>query len=67
MTVPFAHAGHWLVKLLYLAPLALLTVILGWSRLQQRRGNRPTRDGDDRAHGQALEDILDEGDQRLSD
>ena len=67
MTVPFAHAGHWLVQLLYLAPLALLAMVLGWSGLQEKRGKRPKRDGDDHDHGQALEHIPGEGDQRSSD
>ena len=46
MTIPLAHAGHWLVQLLYLAPLVLLVVVLGWGRLQERRGKRPPRDDD---------------------
>jgi hypothetical protein len=43
-----AHAGHWAVQLLYLAPVFLIIGIGAWSKLQVRRGNRPTRDRDKR-------------------
>ena len=36
MTV-FAHAGHWAVQLLYLAPLVVLIWMLASARLQDRR------------------------------
>jgi hypothetical protein len=35
MTV-FAHAGHWLVQLLYLAPLVVLVGILLVTKLRER-------------------------------
>lgn len=43
----FAHAGHWLVSLVYAAPALLLIAALGISTLRQRRreaagGERPT-------------------------
>jgi uncharacterized membrane protein SirB2 len=37
MTPPFAHAGHWLADLLYVAPLA---VALGFLFFQSRRDKR---------------------------
>ena len=37
MTSPLAHAGHWLVNLLYLAPLVLVFVALGVQALRDRR------------------------------
>jgi hypothetical protein len=37
MIVPFAHAGHWLAGLLYLAPVLLLAAGIGWQRLNDRR------------------------------
>ena len=33
----FAHAGHWLVQLIYLVPLAVLVGVILWSRHQDRR------------------------------
>lgn len=32
-----AHAGHWLVQLIYLVPLAVLVVGIVVSRLRERR------------------------------
>ena len=41
MTVPpFAHAGHWLVQVAYLAPLVLLIGLLVWGKLRERRERR---------------------------
>ena len=38
MTVPpFAHAGHWLAQIAYLAPLVVLVVMLVVGRLRDRR------------------------------
>lgn len=37
MTLPIAHAGHWLVNLLYLAPLVFVIAALGWQSLRDRR------------------------------
>jgi hypothetical protein len=36
--IPFAHAGHWLPQLLYLAPVVALAVAFGLGRLEERRG-----------------------------
>jgi membrane protein implicated in regulation of membrane protease activity len=40
MTV-FAHAGHWLAQLLYLAPLAVLVVAVAVGRWRERREKKP--------------------------
>ena len=37
MTV-VAHAGHWLVQLIYLVPLAVLVAVIVVARLRERRG-----------------------------
>ena len=42
MTV-FAHAGHWLTSLLYVAPVVIIGVALGVSTWRERR--RKARDG----------------------
>ena len=39
MTVP-AHAGHWLLQLLYAAPVIVLALAIAWSRIQDRRQRR---------------------------
>jgi hypothetical protein len=33
----FAHAGHWLAQIAYLAPLVLLVALLVVGRLRERR------------------------------
>jgi len=43
-----AHPGHWAVQLIYLAPLALLCVVLARDRLRQRRGDRSSERDDQR-------------------
>jgi hypothetical protein len=44
MTPSLAHAGHWLVNLLYLVPLLLVFVALGVQALRdRRRGTGPRR------------------------
>ena len=37
---PFAHAGHWLAQLAYLAPLNLLIAMLDVGKLRERRERR---------------------------
>jgi len=43
MIGPFAHAGHWLVNVAYLAPLIFLIAIIGWGKLKDRRNQRARR------------------------
>jgi len=33
----FAHAGHWLVQLIYLVPLAVLVAVIVVGRIRDRR------------------------------
>jgi hypothetical protein len=41
MTVPpLAHAGHWLAQAAYLAPLAVVLVMVALGRLRDRRERR---------------------------
>jgi hypothetical protein len=40
----FAHAGHWLLDLLYAAPLLIMVGLLGVARLRERR-SRSREDG----------------------
>ena len=35
--VPAAHAGHWLVNVLYVAPVAILVIALWWQSFRERR------------------------------
>jgi hypothetical protein len=35
--VVFAHAGHWLPQLLYLAPVVVMLVALGVGKVRERR------------------------------
>ena len=37
MIVPLAHAGHWIVNVLYLVPLLLVIAMLGVSSIRDRR------------------------------
>lgn len=36
MILPLAHAGHWLVNVLYLAPVLVLGAALGWQSFRER-------------------------------
>ncbi len=48
MTPPLAHAGHWLVNLLYLLPLVLVLLALGVQSLRdRRRASGPRREPSD--------------------
>jgi hypothetical protein len=38
--VTFAHAGHWLVDMLYVAPLIVMGGLLVAGRLRERRAAR---------------------------
>jgi hypothetical protein len=44
MTV-LAHVGHWLVDLLYVAPLILMVAVLAVGKLRERRTQRERREG----------------------
>ena len=37
MTLVFAHAGHWLVQLLYAVPVLFVVGAIVWSKIQERR------------------------------
>jgi len=37
MALPIAHAGHWAVNLLYVAPLLLAVGVLGYHSVKDRR------------------------------
>ena len=39
-----AHAGHWLVRLIYLVPLAVLVGVILWGRHQDRGRDTVDRD-----------------------
>ncbi len=45
---PFAHAGHWLAQLAYLAPLLVLVAMIAVGRLRDRRARRHDPDPVDR-------------------
>lgn len=45
--IPFAHAGHWAVQLLYLAPLLALVIMLVVGKLRERRARRAESDTHD--------------------
>jgi hypothetical protein len=38
--IPLAHVGHWLVDMLYVAPLLVMGVILAVGRVKARRAER---------------------------
>jgi hypothetical protein len=39
--IVFAHAGHWLPQLLYLAPVLVMLGAVGLGKLRERRNKRP--------------------------
>jgi hypothetical protein len=47
MNLPMAHAGHWAVGLLYLAPVLIVVGALGWQTLKDRRLGPDDDDRDD--------------------
>ncbi len=40
MSLPIAHAGHWIGQLLFVAPLLIFVVILVRAKLEERREQR---------------------------
>jgi len=51
-----AHAGHWLLSLLYLAPVLIVVVALAW---QGRRDKRTGRSTEDEPDDPTLDDVMD--------
>jgi hypothetical protein len=55
MTLPLAHAGHWLAELMYVAP---VVVIVGWigvrSLLDRRQERREAAEGQDSRSSSAM-------------
>jgi hypothetical protein len=49
--IVFAHAGHWLPQLLYLAPVVVLVGAILVGRLRERREARDGVERDDGARG----------------
>jgi hypothetical protein len=46
----FAHAGHWLVQLIYLVPLLVLVAVIGYGKVKERRpGQREPRAASERS------------------
>lgn len=37
----YAHAGHWLAQLVYVAPVLALVVAIAVSKLKEKRRTRP--------------------------
>ena len=35
----FAHAGHWIAQLLYLAPVVAMIAAIVWAQLRRRAGS----------------------------
>ena len=57
--LPIAHAGHWLVSLLYLAPVVILVGALMVARARDSRlEDEEGRDGDDVFADGAFDDDL---------
>jgi hypothetical protein len=44
MTPLFAHAGHWIAQLLYLAPVLAMIGALLWARFRARSENEHEKD-----------------------
>ncbi len=38
--LPLAHAGHWAINLLYVAPLLVAVGVLGWQARKDRRSGK---------------------------
>jgi hypothetical protein len=43
--IPLAHAGHWALDLLYLAPVVFVLMAIGREKVAQRREEREEREG----------------------
>jgi hypothetical protein len=51
MTVPFAHAGHWIESIIYLVPIVGFGLWLGLTTLKDRREQRREKEGGGDADG----------------
>jgi hypothetical protein len=47
----YAHAGHWLVQLIYLVPLAVLVAVILIGRARDRREEARKKGGETRGDG----------------
>jgi hypothetical protein len=43
--VPIAHAGHWIVNILYIVPLVVVVAMLGISSVRDRRAEAADASG----------------------
>ncbi len=48
MTPVLAHAGHWLVQLLYVVPVVVIAVVIVREKLRERREGGPDETHPDR-------------------
>ena len=56
--MPIAHAGHWLLSLLYLAPVLIVVAVVAWQGRRDR--DRDPDDERDEDEGEpTLDDIMD--------
>jgi len=58
INAPLAHSGHWSVQLLYLAPMLVSLVFIGWRRWK----NRHAAPGDDDGYEPQADDEATAGD-----
>lgn len=43
MNIPIAHAGHWLVNVLYIMPLVIVLGVLAYQGMRDRKHGKPER------------------------
>ncbi len=53
----FAHAADWISALVYLSPLALMALYIGWEKVREKRGKRPPEPED--IDEPSLDDVMD--------
>ena len=58
--VPLAHAGHWLLSLLYLAPVLIVALVLAW---QGRRHDGEPDEGEGEGDGEGEGEPEEAGDE----
>ncbi len=54
--IPIAHAGHWVVNLLYLAPVVLIVAMLAVSAHRDKRAEAAERAADGQAPGSTADE-----------